>query len=85
MSRQQTSEAVMKAVFPTFDGFDLTATHSGKSEDIDTKRLLDVALAGILMVLLSSVLALVSLAIISASATRSTQTNAPHWQVNLPS
>ena len=40
MSRQQTSEAVIKAVSPTFDGFGLTATHSGKSEDIDTKRLL---------------------------------------------
>jgi Mrp family chromosome partitioning ATPase len=53
----------MKAVFPAFDGFALTASHSGQSEDIDTKRLLDVALAGILVVLLSPILALVSLAI----------------------
>lgn len=68
MSRQQTSEAVMKAVFPAFDGFALTATHSGQSEDIDTKRLLDVALAGILVVLLSPILALVSLAIMLDSA-----------------
>ena len=68
MSRQQTSEAVMKAVFPAFDGFALTASHSGQSEDIDTKRLLDVALAGILVVLLSPILALVSLAIMLDSA-----------------
>lgn len=68
MSRQQTSEAVMKAVFPAFDGFGLTVTHSGHAEAVDTKRLLDVVLAGILVVLLSPVLALVSLAIMLDSA-----------------
>ncbi|MFO1247065.1 MAG: exopolysaccharide biosynthesis polyprenyl glycosylphosphotransferase [Alphaproteobacteria bacterium] len=64
MSRQQTSQAVMKAVFPAFDGFGLDDTHSVDSQDIDIKRLLDVAVAGLLVVLLSPVLALVSLAII---------------------
>jgi exopolysaccharide biosynthesis polyprenyl glycosylphosphotransferase len=63
VSRQQTSEAVMKAVFPAFDGFGLTVAHSGQSEDINTKRLLDVALAGILVVLLTPLLALVSIAV----------------------
>jgi exopolysaccharide biosynthesis polyprenyl glycosylphosphotransferase len=51
----------MKAVFPAFDGFGLTVAHG--SEDIDTKRLLDVALAGILVVLLTPLLALVSIAV----------------------
>ncbi|MBA2590629.1 MAG: exopolysaccharide biosynthesis polyprenyl glycosylphosphotransferase [Alphaproteobacteria bacterium] len=51
----------MKAVFPAFDGFALTVT--GQSERIDTKRLLDVVLAGLLLVLCFPVLALVSLAV----------------------
>jgi exopolysaccharide biosynthesis polyprenyl glycosylphosphotransferase len=63
VSRQQTSEAVMKAVFPAFDGFGLTVAHAGQSEDIDVKRLLDVVLAGLLVVLLSPLLALVSMAV----------------------
>lgn len=53
----------MKAVFPAFDGFGLADPHAGASQDIDIKRLLDVAVAGLLVVLLSPVLALVSLAI----------------------
>ena len=53
----------MKAVFPAFDGFGLTVAHAGQSDDIDTKRLLDVALAGILVVLLTPLLALVSIAV----------------------
>ena len=61
MSRHLTSEAVMKAVSPAFDGFSLSVT--GQSEGIDTKRLLDVALAGLLLVLCAPVLALVSLAV----------------------
>jgi putative colanic acid biosysnthesis UDP-glucose lipid carrier transferase len=61
VSRQQTSEAVMKAVFPAFDGFGLTI--AGQSDNIDVKRLLDVTLAGILVVLLSPLLALVSIAV----------------------
>jgi exopolysaccharide biosynthesis polyprenyl glycosylphosphotransferase len=61
VSRHLTSETVMKAVFPAFDGFSLTVT--GQSEGIDTKRLLDVVLAGLLLVLAFPVLALVSLAV----------------------
>ncbi len=53
----------MKAVFPAFDGFGLSVAHAGQSDDIDTKRLLDVALAGILLVLLTPLLALVSIAV----------------------
>ncbi len=53
----------MKVVFPAFDGFGLSVAHAGQSDDIDTKRLLDVALAGILLVLLTPLLALVSIAV----------------------
>lgn len=53
----------MKAVFPAFDGFGLADPHAGAAQDVDIKRLLDVAVAGLLVVLLSPVLALVSLAI----------------------
>jgi putative colanic acid biosynthesis UDP-glucose lipid carrier transferase len=58
----------MKAVFPAFDGFGLieangAVAHAGRSDDIDIKRLLDVALAGILVVLLTPLLALVSIAV----------------------
>lgn len=62
MSRQLTSEAVMKAVFPAFDGFALSAADAA-STDIDSKRLLDVVLATLLLVLLTPLLALVSLAV----------------------
>jgi exopolysaccharide biosynthesis polyprenyl glycosylphosphotransferase len=51
----------MKAVFPAFDGFGLTIADT--SEDIAAKRLLDVVLAGVAVVLLSPLLALVSLAV----------------------
>jgi putative colanic acid biosynthesis UDP-glucose lipid carrier transferase len=52
----------MKAVFPAFDGFGLTIT-TDNSEAIAAKRLMDVVIAGLLVVLLSPVLALVSLAV----------------------
>ena len=51
----------MKAVFPAFDGFGLTIADT--SEGIDAKRLLDVVLASVAAVLLSPLLALVTLAI----------------------
>ena len=51
----------MKAVFPAFDGFGLTIPHAPDS--IAAKRMLDIALAGLLAVLLSPLLALVSLAV----------------------
>ena len=54
----------MKAVFPAFDGFALTVvSQAGSSTDIDAKRLLDVVLATLLLVLLTPLLALVSLAV----------------------
>jgi len=51
----------MKAVFPAFDGFGLTIAEP--SEGIAAKRLLDIAVAGLAVVLLSPLLALVSLAV----------------------
>jgi putative colanic acid biosynthesis UDP-glucose lipid carrier transferase len=61
VSVQDTSEAVMKAVFPAFDGFGLAIPHVPDS--IAAKRMLDIAVAGLLMVLLSPLLALLALAI----------------------
>jgi putative colanic acid biosynthesis UDP-glucose lipid carrier transferase len=52
----------MKAVFPAFDGFGPTIT-TDNAEAIAAKRLMDVVIAGLLVVLLSPVLALVSLAV----------------------
>ena len=60
MSAQNASQ-VMKAVFPAFDGFGLTI--ADVSEGIAAKRLLDALLAGLAVVLLSPLLALVSLAV----------------------
>ena len=51
----------MKAVFPAFDGFALTFTDT--AEALPTKRVLDIAVAATLLVLLSPLLALVSLAV----------------------
>jgi exopolysaccharide biosynthesis polyprenyl glycosylphosphotransferase len=51
----------MKAVFPAFDGFALTIADA--PEGIAAKRLLDIVAAGLLVVLLSPLLALVSLAV----------------------
>ena len=61
MSRQDASQAIMQAVFPAFDGFGLTIADA--SEGIAAKRLLDAILAGLALVLLSPLLALVSLAV----------------------
>ena len=52
----------MKAVFPAFDGFALTAVTAGLDE-IEAKRLLDLGLATLLLILLTPLLALVSLAV----------------------
>jgi putative colanic acid biosynthesis UDP-glucose lipid carrier transferase len=60
MSRQNASQAAMKAVFPA--GFALPAAHS--CQVYSAKPVLDVVLAGLLLVLLSPMLALVSLAIL---------------------
>jgi putative colanic acid biosynthesis UDP-glucose lipid carrier transferase len=51
----------MQAVSPAFDGFGLTIADA--SEGIAAKRLLDVVLAGLALVLLSPLLALVSVAV----------------------
>jgi putative colanic acid biosynthesis UDP-glucose lipid carrier transferase len=61
VSVQDTSEAVMKAVFPAFDGFGLAIPYV--PDGIAAKRMLDIVVAGLLMVLLSPLLALVSLAV----------------------
>jgi putative colanic acid biosynthesis UDP-glucose lipid carrier transferase len=69
VSRQQTSEAIMKAVFPALEGFSLTvADASDAAEGIDAKRVLDIALAGLLVLLSSPLLALVALAVVLDSA-----------------
>jgi len=58
---QDTSQAVMKAVFPALDGFGLAVPDAPEATDI--KRMLDVAVAVSLVVLFAPLLALVSLAI----------------------
>jgi putative colanic acid biosysnthesis UDP-glucose lipid carrier transferase len=60
MSRQDASQPAMTAVFPA--GSVMPAAQSQKG--FFAKRALDVALAGLLLVLLSPVLALVSLAVV---------------------
>ncbi len=62
MSVQDISQTMMKAVFPAFDGFALTSTHAA-TDGIDAKRVLDVAASLLLIVLLSPVLALVTIAV----------------------
>ena len=62
MSRQDASRAVTKAVFPALGGLALPAAKTGAG--FLAKRLLDVILAVALLVLLSPVLALLSLAIV---------------------
>jgi putative colanic acid biosysnthesis UDP-glucose lipid carrier transferase len=59
MSRQETSQAVMKAGFPAFDGRALPAPKT-----IAAKRVLDIVLASLLLLLAGPVLALVSLAVV---------------------
>lgn len=61
MSTQDTSQAVMKAVFPALDGFGLAVPY--RPEAIDAKRVLDLFVALSLLLVLSPILALVSLAI----------------------
>ncbi|HEY0267139.1 MAG TPA: exopolysaccharide biosynthesis polyprenyl glycosylphosphotransferase [Rhizomicrobium sp.] len=66
MSSQDTSQTVMKAVFPAFDGFGLALPDSqipAGTLGLDAKRVLDIAAAALLLVVLSPLLALVSLAI----------------------
>jgi putative colanic acid biosynthesis UDP-glucose lipid carrier transferase len=65
MGRHDTSQAVMKAVFPA--GF--VPTHAGTFEPTASrtsaaKRLLDIAVAGLLLVLFAPTLLLVSLAVV---------------------
>ncbi len=62
MSVQDISQTMMKAVFPAFDGFALTSTHAA-TDGIDAKRVLDVTASLLLIVLLSPVLALVTIAV----------------------
>jgi putative colanic acid biosynthesis UDP-glucose lipid carrier transferase len=61
VSTYQTSEAAMKAVFPAFDGF--APGGADAAEAFAAKRILDIAVAASLLVLLSPLLALVSLAV----------------------
>jgi putative colanic acid biosynthesis UDP-glucose lipid carrier transferase len=64
MSMQDTSETMMKAVFPAFDGFALTiAAADTSSEGLNAKRVLDIAASALLIILFSPLLALVSLAV----------------------
>ncbi len=64
MNRQDTSQSVMKAVFPAFDGFGLASAPGLTSGlAIDAKRVLDVVVSALLLMLLSPLLALVTLAI----------------------
>jgi exopolysaccharide biosynthesis polyprenyl glycosylphosphotransferase len=58
---QDTSQVRMKAVFPAFDGFVLPIPGASEST---AKRVLDIAAAALLILLLSPLLALVSLAIL---------------------
>jgi putative colanic acid biosynthesis UDP-glucose lipid carrier transferase len=60
VSRQDTSQAAIKAVFPALDGFGLAAP----IRTFDAKRVLDVALSLGLVLLLLPALALLSLAIV---------------------
>jgi putative colanic acid biosysnthesis UDP-glucose lipid carrier transferase len=59
VSVQDTSDPVMKAVFPALDGFGLSLAHAGPSP----KRMLDLAVAGIAILLFLPLFALVPLAI----------------------
>jgi putative colanic acid biosysnthesis UDP-glucose lipid carrier transferase len=52
----------MKAALPAFEGFGLPVAHAGTG--IAAKRILDIVLAGLLVILASPVLALVSLAVV---------------------
>jgi putative colanic acid biosynthesis UDP-glucose lipid carrier transferase len=58
---QETSQAVMKAVFPAFDGFGLVVADG--ADAIAGKRLLDIAVSLLALVILTPLLALTSLAI----------------------
>ena len=62
MGRQDTSRAVTKAVFPALHGLALPAAKPGTG--FLAKRVLDVVLAGVLLILLCPMLALLSLAIV---------------------
>ncbi len=62
---QDSSQVRMKAVFPAFDGFVLPIPGTVESAP---KRALDVIVSALLVLLLSPLLALVSLAILLDSA-----------------
>lgn len=59
MSVQDTSDPVMKAVFPALDGFGLSLAQAGPSP----KRMLDLAVAGIAILIFLPLFALITLAI----------------------
>jgi exopolysaccharide biosynthesis polyprenyl glycosylphosphotransferase len=59
VSLQDTSDLVMKAIFPALDGFGLPVAPAGFS----TKRILDLAIASVALLLLLPVFALVTLAV----------------------
>jgi putative colanic acid biosysnthesis UDP-glucose lipid carrier transferase len=61
VSIQDTSQTMMKAVFPALDGFGLAIPDA--PEAVDAKRVLDLAVASLLVVLLAPLLALLTLAI----------------------
>jgi putative colanic acid biosysnthesis UDP-glucose lipid carrier transferase len=61
VSSHDTSQTVMKAVFPALDGFGLVVPQV--PDGVDAKRILDVAVALVLLMLLLPVLVLVSLAV----------------------
>ena len=61
MSIQDTSQTMMKAVFPALDGFGLAIPDA--PEAVDAKRVLDLALASLLVMVLAPLLALLTLAI----------------------
>ena len=69
MGTQNSSQIVMKAVFPAFDGFCLTTpeTVTETAAVLAAKRVLDLAAALALIVLLCPLLALVTLAIMAES------------------
>jgi putative colanic acid biosynthesis UDP-glucose lipid carrier transferase len=59
VSVQDTSDPVMKAVFPALDGFGLSLAQAGPSP----KRMLDLAVAGIAILIFLPLFALITLAI----------------------
>ena len=67
MRTNQTSDAMMKAVFPAFDGLGLALPErrAASRDGIAAKRVLDVVVAALAILLLAPVLMLVSLAVVA--------------------